>query len=171
MPKVFKSSYKGRASSSTTSPFRDRLSPSTSHTHHRNSSTWTAGDDETLTSARAAGKNWQDIASHHFPSKTANACRKRHERLSERRSEDEWDEEKLGELATAYYDCRAEMWSMLADRMGERWSTVEAKVGVILTAQTNGFPTLTCMTVLRKRNEESTKACASGSKKEITSSR
>jgi len=89
---------------------------------------WTAADDDVLASARAAGLNWQPIATKFFPSKTANACRKRHERLMERRHQDDWEGERLEQLSQVYFDCRKEMWSLMAARLGERWSLVESKV-------------------------------------------
>lgn len=79
--------------------------------------------------ARQQGMNWQPIATKHFPDKTANACRKRHERLMEKRnSADSWDGVKMESLAKAYLDVREQMWQILADRVGEKWQTVEAKV-------------------------------------------
>lgn len=95
----------------------------------RNTAIWSGADDQTLISARASGLNWQPIAARHFPNKTANACRKRHERLMERRHHDEWDSRKLNALAIEYMECRKEMWNVLAVRIGERWGVVEAKVG------------------------------------------
>ena len=79
--------------------------------------------------ARQQGLNWQPIASRYFPDKTANACRKRHERLMEKRnSADNWDGVKIETLAKAYVDVREQMWKLLADRVGEKWQNVEAKV-------------------------------------------
>jgi len=94
----------------------------------RNAAIWSAADDEILLQARASGLNWQPISSKHFPSKTANACRKRHERLIERRHVEDWDAQKLELLAHEYMACRKEMWEVLASRVGERWAVVEAKV-------------------------------------------
>lgn len=94
----------------------------------RSAAIWSAGDDEILLQARASGLNWQPIASRHFPNKTANACRKRHERLVERRHAEDWDSQKLEMLAQEYMACRREMWEVLAARLGERWNVVEAKV-------------------------------------------
>jgi len=89
------------------------------------SSSWSARDDETLIQARAQGLNWNQIGPKHFPSKTANACRKRHDRLMERHI---WDGVKLDYLAMGYMEVRRDMWSMLAARVGEKWHLVEAKV-------------------------------------------
>ncbi|KAF1814893.1 hypothetical protein P152DRAFT_384511, partial [Eremomyces bilateralis CBS 781.70] len=94
----------------------------------RTSTTWTAEDDETLMAARASGLNWQPIASKYFPSKTANACRKRHERLMERRNAEDWDGIKWETLAREYMLVRRDMWTMLSDRLGEKsWQMIEAK--------------------------------------------
>lgn len=95
----------------------------------RHAAIWSSTDDEILLQARASGLNWQPIAIRHFPTKTANACRKRHERLIERRHVDEWDTHKLELLAQEYMACRRQMWEVLASRLGERWAVVEAKVG------------------------------------------
>jgi hypothetical protein len=94
----------------------------------RSATIWTSTDDEILLQARASGLNWQPLANKHFPNKTANACRKRHERLIERRNVDDWDTRKLDLLAREYMACRREMWEILAARLGERWGVVEAKV-------------------------------------------
>jgi hypothetical protein len=72
--------------------------------------------------------NWQPIADTYFSSKTANACRKRHERLMERRNTEEWDGVKLESIAAEYMEVRKQMWTILADRVGERWQAIEAKV-------------------------------------------
>jgi len=76
---------------------------------------------------RAQGLNWAPIQQAHFPTKTPNACRKRHERLMERRSAEDWDSVKLEALAKEYMNIRKEMWSMLASRVGEKWQVVEGK--------------------------------------------
>ena len=102
--------------------------PLSSSSLPRNAAIWSSGDDEILLQARASGLNWQPIASRHFPNKTANACRKRHERLIERRHVEDWDAQKLELLAQEYVAIRKEIWEMLASRVGERWAVVEAKV-------------------------------------------
>lgn len=79
--------------------------------------------------ARQQNFNWQLIASKYFPEKTANACRKRHERLMEKRNHaDNWDGVKMDTLAKAYNNVREQMWRVLADRVGEKWQDFEAKV-------------------------------------------
>ncbi|KAF2270973.1 hypothetical protein CC78DRAFT_527935 [Lojkania enalia] len=91
-------------------------------------SSWSTKDDETLIAARAQGLNWNQIAPKYFPSKSANACRKRHERLMERQNAEQWDGGiKLDVLAQAYMEVRREMWGILAARVNEKWQLVEQK--------------------------------------------
>lgn len=123
MPKESKIAMASHSAS--TAPY-----PSASASGQRNAAIWSSADDEVLLRALASGLNWQPIASRHFPNKTANACRKRHERLMERRHVDDWDSHKLELLAQEYMACRREMWEILAARLGERWGVVEAKVRV-----------------------------------------
>ena len=92
------------------------------------SGAWNPTDDQTLMAARAQGMNWAPIQQAYFPSKTPNACRKRHERLMERRSADDWDGLKLENLAKNYMGMRREIWSGLAAQTGEKWNVVEQKV-------------------------------------------
>lgn len=94
------------------------------------SASWPPDKDELLLKARQQGLNWQPIASQYFPEKSANACRKRHERLMEKRNNiDDWDISKMERLAKAYNDVREQMWGLLADRMGgEKWQVVESRV-------------------------------------------
>ena len=91
--------------------------------------TWLPEQDKILMQARQQGENWQPIATKHFPEKSANACRKRHERLMERqKSADSWDNAKLEKLAIAYNDSREQMWKVIGHNLGEKWQVVEAKV-------------------------------------------
>jgi hypothetical protein len=92
------------------------------------SGAWNPTDDQTLMAARAQGMNWAPIQQAYFPAKTPNACRKRHERLMERRSADDWDGMKLENLAKNYMGMRREIWSGLAAQTGEKWNVVEQKV-------------------------------------------
>lgn len=126
MPKQART-HMAQSVSSSTAPY-----PQAQNTSQRNAAIWSTADDEILLRARASGLNWQPIASRNFPNKTANACRKRHERLIERRHVDDWDNAKLELLAQEYLACRKEMWEMLADRLGERWNVIEAKVSSAL---------------------------------------
>jgi hypothetical protein len=72
--------------------------------------------------------NWAPIQQQFFQSKTANACRKRHERLMDRRNAVDWDGSKLENLAKNYMKIRKDLWSDLAAITEEKWYVVEAKV-------------------------------------------
>ena len=103
----------------------DRSSPPP---HERPSTAWSQEDDALLMQCRAQGMNWAPIAHNHFPSKTSNACRKRHERLMEKRNAESWDGIKVEDLAKAYMEVREDMWRLLGEKVGEKWQTVETKV-------------------------------------------
>jgi hypothetical protein len=89
---------------------------------------WTPQDDQALLDARASGLNWGQIQGKHFSGKTPNACRKRHERLMDRKNADQWGARKLEILAREYINRRKEIWTPLAQATGEKWSVVEQKV-------------------------------------------
>ncbi|KAK4149655.1 hypothetical protein C8A00DRAFT_46757 [Chaetomidium leptoderma] len=91
-----------------------------------NHGTWTADDDKALIQARTQGQNWADLQRTHFPAKTANACRKRYERLVERRGIYDYSGRRLELVANEYMNVRKEIWSGLADRLGMKWEVVEA---------------------------------------------
>ncbi|KAM3083917.1 hypothetical protein ACMFMG_001979 [Clarireedia jacksonii] len=91
------------------------------------SGAWNPVDDRTLMAARKQGMNWAPIQQTYFPNKTPNACRKRHERLMERQSTDDWNNVKTESLAKHYMDMRKEIWSGLAAATGEKWNVVEQK--------------------------------------------
>ncbi|KAK0281650.1 hypothetical protein LTR91_003876 [Friedmanniomyces endolithicus] len=114
MPKEIRPSMT-RSMSTTAVPY-----PAASTTMQRNAAIWSVADDEILLQARASGLNWQPISTRHFPNKTANACRKRHERLIERRHVEDWDAQKLELLAQEYALVRKEMWDILASRCMEK---------------------------------------------------
>ena len=120
MPKIEKAPIAHRSSISTASAAGGST----------RSSSWSAQDDETLIQARTQGLNWNQIAPKHFPNKSPNACRKRHERLMERMNAEQWDGVKLDVLAQAYMEVRRDMWSLLAARVGEKWQLVETKVSL-----------------------------------------
>ncbi|CAK7567701.1 MAG: hypothetical protein SEPTF4163_005669 [Sporothrix epigloea] len=91
------------------------------------SGAWCPQDDDALLQARSRGENWAQIQLH-FPSKTPNACRKRHERLVERRNaSNDIDARKMALIAREYMQLRREMWRPLALRAGEKWTVVEAR--------------------------------------------
>ncbi|AEO68699.1 uncharacterized protein THITE_2118280 [Thermothielavioides terrestris NRRL 8126] len=91
-----------------------------------NHGTWTAEDDKTLIQARTRGQNWAELQRAHFPGKTANACRKRYERLVERRGIYDYSGRRLEIIANEYMGMRRDIWSGLADRVGMKWEVVEA---------------------------------------------
>ena len=107
-------------------------------------------------SARQKGLNWQPIASKYFPDKTSNACRKRHERLMEKRNNaDNWDGVKMDKLSKAYLELREQMWRILADRVGEKWQSVEAKVCRPVYNPKTLIQRLSCLQVHGKRSQDS----------------
>ncbi|GAB1319932.1 hypothetical protein MFIFM68171_10142 [Madurella fahalii] len=91
-----------------------------------NPGTWTAADDRTLMLARSRGQNWADLQRAHFPTKTANACRKRYERLMERRGMQDYSTRRMEMVAHEYMNMRKGIWSGLAERVGMKWEIVEA---------------------------------------------
>lgn len=94
------------------------------------SSTWTVHDDSILMQARAHSHGWGQIQKEHFPKKTANACRKRYERLVAKRRGPEWDQEKLERLSVEYNRLREQTWQPLAFAVGEKWQDVEKAVSI-----------------------------------------
>jgi hypothetical protein len=127
MPKATKATKK-------TAPFQPYKMQANADTSPRSSGNWSTEADETLISARASGMSWQPIADKYFPSKTSNACRKRHERLMERRHAEDLDGVKFETIAREYIKVREEMWSILAARVNEKWNIVEAKVSSTASA-------------------------------------
>ena len=100
----------------------------TSTNHERPSAAWTGEDDNQLMQLRTQGMNWGPIATH-FHGKTPNACRKRHERLMEKKNAESWDDSiRIEDLSRAYLQVREQMWKILAEALGEKWQTVETKV-------------------------------------------
>jgi hypothetical protein len=97
-------------------------------TGHRASPAWKPEEDRRLLDEKARGARWNDIRQRYFPGKTGNACRKRYERLIQRRSEDDWDTEKFELLAMKYLELRREMWYKLALSVDAPWEQVEKKV-------------------------------------------
>ena len=72
-----------------TNPKSSSRHPS-SRTDYSRINTWGADDDRVLIKARKEGFTMADIASSYFPTKTPNACRKRHNRLMQKRVADAW---------------------------------------------------------------------------------
>lgn len=105
-------------------------------------SNWSYHDDNVLINARAKGQGWNQIQKDHFPNKTANACRKRHERLVAKRRGTEWNQEMLEKLSTEYSRHREQIWQPLANAIGEKWQDVEKAVSLILLIFFDVFPAL-----------------------------
>ncbi|KAI0893585.1 hypothetical protein F4806DRAFT_143592 [Annulohypoxylon nitens] len=108
-------------------PYPADVVPQAPMPNRPSSGAWTVQDDQNLLAARQQGLNWAQIQSNYFPNKSPNACRKRHERLMERKGADDWDNRKLERLAKEYMSMRKEIWQPLAARTGEKWIVVEAK--------------------------------------------
>ncbi|KLJ07151.1 hypothetical protein EMPG_17353 [Blastomyces silverae] len=100
-------------------------SPATPSTPSSQSGQWSQQDDEILISARAQGYGWNRIQEENFPSKSSNACRKRHERLAAKRKGSEWVEERVHKVTRHYSQLRPEIWRPLAEATGESWEDVE----------------------------------------------
>ena len=112
----------------------DMTSPTSPNPARSTASPWNLEDDTQLVQARNQGMNWEPIAKQYFPTKTANACRKRHERLiNKRHNTEEWDPAKFDALAVAYLQLREQMWKILADKVGEKWQIVESKVSMSIS--------------------------------------
>lgn len=110
-------------------PTTDKIGAARSIPSHRAlTSAWTQQDDNILLRARATGLNWGKIQSIYFNNKTGNACRKRHQHLMSRKSDDDWEDRKLERLGKEYMSMRKELWTGLAQRVGEKWNIVEHKV-------------------------------------------
>ena len=107
----------------------DSLLTPASGDRHESNKTWGPDEDETLLLARQRGLNWAPIAETYFPTKTPNACRKRHERLLVKNTATgDWDSAKVEALARSYMELREEMWKILAIKLNEKWEIVEKKV-------------------------------------------
>ncbi|KAK3495373.1 uncharacterized protein B0T23DRAFT_441198 [Neurospora hispaniola] len=95
---------------------------------HNPTTSWTPREDALLLSSRASQLPWSELQRLHFPGKTANACRKRHERLIEKRqAEEEVDEDRLARIAGEYVKMRGELWQGLAERIGMDVKEVEER--------------------------------------------
>jgi len=92
------------------------------------SSSWDRDADKLLMEARARDMNWGPIQQAYFPNKSANACRKRHERLMSKRNAAQCSGEREERIAHSYITLRKETWSPIAAQTGEKWHVVEQKV-------------------------------------------
>lgn len=81
--------------------------------------------------AKSQGLGWNEIHQRHFPLKSGNACRKRHERLMQKLRTTNWDDGRIRKVMAAYNNpgIREQFWTDLANRVGEdRWEDVERVV-------------------------------------------
>ena len=112
----------------------DSLPTPASGDRHESNKTWGPDEDERLLLERQKGLNWAQIAERYFPTKTPNACRKRHERLIVKNiAAGDWDSAKVEALAQSYMELREEMWKILAIKLDEKWEIVEKKVSDLLS--------------------------------------
>lgn len=101
---------------------------------------WTEEEDEFLWRTKAAGWNWDKIAAElgaSYPPpesryrKTANACRKRHERIKVKQCKAQLGpgRERWEEVVLSYKSNRESMWQPIADQLGyKRWQDIEQAV-------------------------------------------
>ena len=154
------------------SPEVDRVSPhippseetpnpdSVSHSSSPHGSPWTLQDDTYLLAARQKSMNWAPIAAQYFPTKTANACRKRHERLTAKyTATGDWKSTKDDALAQSYMGLREEMWEMLAAKLNEKWEIIEKKVINLLRSSTGFEFLMKVVIVYGKGSRISQKPC------------
>lgn len=104
--------------------------PTSPMTPTSTSGPWSPRDDEILLAARAQSQGWNQIQKDHFPTKSANACRKRYERLVAKRRGSDWNDERIDRLASQYMQMREQTWRPLAEAVGESWEDVEKLVCV-----------------------------------------
>ena len=98
--------------------------------HPGQSAPWTSDEDSTLIDAKSSGLGWNDIHQRYFPTKSGNACRKRHERLILKLRTTDWDHPRIQRVMAEYNAprVREEFWSRIAHNVGERWEDVEKVV-------------------------------------------
>lgn len=95
------------------------------------SAPWTAEEDTRLMDAKHQGLAWNEIHQRHFPTKSGNACRKRHERLQQKLRTTDWNESRIRRVLEAYNEAgvRERFWNDVAIRSGEQhWQDVERVV-------------------------------------------
>ena len=100
--------------------------------HRPSSGAWSIRDDKQLIMARSEGLNWSQIQEQFFPSKSSNACRKRHERLIDSKGRGNDETMRVERIAAEYVQMREKLWRPLAEKTGEKWSYVEKTVRCLL---------------------------------------
>jgi hypothetical protein len=115
-------------------------SPSPGRANLPRAKIWTEEEDDFLWKTKAAGWNWDKIAldlcdayppSQNKYQKTANACRKRHERIKDKvfKAQLGPNKERWSEAVEAYKTNRKRMWQPIADQLGfKRWQDIEEAV-------------------------------------------
>lgn len=98
--------------------------------HPGQSAPWLTEEDDALMNAKAAGMGWNDIHQQYFPTKSGNACRKRHERLMQKLRTTDWDDNRIRRVMAEYgrHGVREEFWGGIAKRLGEKWEDCERVV-------------------------------------------
>lgn len=94
------------------------------------SAPWTSAEDSALIDAKGQGLGWNEIHQRFFPTKSGNACRKRHERLMVKIRTTEWSDVRIQNVMNAYNmpGVREQFWCRIAEPFGERWEDVEKVV-------------------------------------------
>ena len=94
------------------------------------SAPWTTEEDNLLIYLKAQGLGWYEIHKRYFKTKSGNACRKRHERLTVKLRTIDWDKARIRKVMNAYDapGLRQQLWSQIAIEVGERWKDVERVV-------------------------------------------
>jgi len=122
-----------------------KKSPSPGRGNNPRAKIWTDEEDTFLWKAKAGGWNWdkiaQDLCAAYPPcdnkyQKTANACRKRHERIKDKvlKAQLGPNKERWSEAVEAYKSQRQTMWQPLADLLGyKRWQDIEEAVRSVLS--------------------------------------
>lgn len=93
------------------------------------STPWTMQEDNLLMDGKARGLSWEEIHKQYFPTKSANACRKRHERAIAKARDTDWNEARIQKVIEEYNRSREQFWRKLSEVVGERWEEVEKLVG------------------------------------------
>lgn len=89
---------------------------------------WSSEEDNILLDAKGRGMSWEEIHRQHFPGKSANACRKRHERVLAKMRNTDWDDARIQRVTNAYSRHRHLMWAPMCKELGESITDVEKVV-------------------------------------------
>jgi hypothetical protein len=102
----------------------------TAPAHPNQSTLWLDEEDNLLMEAKSSGLGWNDIHKKYFPTKSGNACRKRHERLMTKIRSSDWDDARIAQVMREYNrpGVREAFWGQIAAPFHERWEDVERVV-------------------------------------------